>query len=103
MTMARLQYMAALWKAGLLQMRGLYAYVLGLGTSIVALSALSIDSLPESMQRFHHGISEAGKWAVIAGIVLKTIQAQAKPVVPPAPLSGAPSLLDDERDGDARA
>ena len=88
----RLQYMLTLWRAGLLQMRGLYAYLLGLGTSVTALAALSPDMWPSRLAPFHDGIVEIGKWAVIFGIVMKTIQAQSKKVVPDLPPDNPPTL-----------
>jgi hypothetical protein len=96
----RLRFMRDLWRAGLLELRGFWAFVIGLLTSAeVLLATLDPTTLPAALAPYASTFDDYAKWAVLLGIVAKTVQAQSKRVVPKLPpTQGTPTLLDDERD-----
>jgi hypothetical protein len=95
---ARVKVAKQLLDAGLYEARGLLASIAGLISALGALAALDPAMLPASLQPYSAQIHDLGKWAVLIGVISGAIAAQSKPPIPPAPLTGAPSLLDDERE-----
>lgn len=95
---ARLKLAKQLIDAGLYEARGVLASVAGLISALGVLAALDPAMLPTQLHPFAAQIHDLGKWAVLVGVISGAVAAQSKPPIPPAPLTGAPSLLDDERD-----
>jgi hypothetical protein len=92
----RIRYAKQLFDAGLYELRGLVATLAGLLAGLGVFAALDPSMLPSALVPFAPQIHDMGKWALLAGVISGGVAAQSKKVLPPAPLAGAPSLLDDE-------
>lgn len=98
----RMRFTARVMRAGLYQWRGLVASIVGVAGLLTGLAALDPDILPALLQPYAGTIREIGRWALLIVGVAGGVAAQGKPVLVPTPLTGAPTLLDDESGGEAR-
>lgn len=93
---ARLRYTKALFDAGLLELRGLIAGTLDIASKLTVLAALSPGMLPEVLQPHHARLVTVGQWAIGVSFLAGLLVMQSKRAIPQLPVTGAPSLLDDE-------
>jgi hypothetical protein len=93
---ARLRYAKQLFDAGLLELRGLIAGTLDIASKLAVFAALSPGMLPDVLKPYHTQLVTIGQWAVGVSFLAGLLVMQSKRAIPQLPLTGAPSLLDDE-------
>jgi hypothetical protein len=93
---ARLKYAKQLFDVGLLELRGLIAGTLDIASKLTVLAALSPGMLPDVLKPHHALIVTIGQWAVGVSFIAGLLVMQSKRAIPQLPVTGAPSLLDDE-------
>lgn len=102
----RLRWTWRVMRSGLYDWRALLAGIVGVAALLTDLAALDPSILPAPLQTWlepHAGtIREIGKWALLVTGLAGWFAANAKPLLVPTPLAGAPTLLDDESGGEAR-
>lgn len=102
--MTRLRWTFTVVRAGLYEWRGLLAAVVGACGALTAFAAIDPAVLPAALQPLVPQLREAGRWALLVSTLAGAVLAQSKKVLVPLPPHGAPTLLDDETDGnDTRA
>lgn len=94
----RIKYAKALWDVGLYEKRGLIAAAISSFCGLSVLAALLPGMLPAFLQPYHGLLVEIGKIATLVGYVAGAVAAQSKAPIPKVPVTGIPSLLDDESD-----
>lgn len=98
----RLRWTWKVMRSGLYDWRALVATVVGLAGLLTDLAALDPSILPAPLQPWAGPLREIGKWALLVTGLAGWVAAQAKPLLVPTPLTGAPTLLDDESGGETR-
>ena len=93
---ARLKYAKDLFSAGLLELRGLLMGGLDIASKLSVLAALAPDMMPEALRPYHPWFVKVGIWALGVSFIAGLFVMQSKRAIPKLPVTGAPSLMDDE-------